>query len=213
MSLSRNSPMRTVVDVLALAPPGQGIPVDGKELRYFLFGNQADSLLHPLLQLAGLPALDWRDVHTWDRMNPIGGQGLLAWHRRKLGWLFPTEVRCLRDETTELSLAPTWRSGGAKALIVSTGPTSAVVLENRQPQGVDAAACGRGILAYRVDTQAATSPVAVLNRDAAAGPCRGNLAAYDLVAGQKIRVADTATFELLAIEDDGSYRLRVSRRP
>ena len=213
MSLSRGRQGDPLVAPYALAPPGEGIPVDGKELRHVLFGNHAQAFVHPLLQLAGLPSVDVRDVGSWDRMYGFGQGNLVSWHRRKLGWLGPAEVRCLRDQTTELSLAPTWRAGGAMALTVPTGSSSAVVLENRQRQGLDVSACGRGILAYRVDTQAATSAIAVLSRDAPAGPCRGSLAPYDLVVGQKLRVADTVTVELLAVEADGTYRLRVSRAP
>jgi hypothetical protein len=208
MSLSRGRPGDPPVGPYAIAPPGQGIPVDGKELRHFLFGTRAEALVHPLLQLAGLPSLDGRDVAGWDRMNAFGGRNLLAWHRRKLGWLGPTEVRCLRAETMDVALAPTWRGGGVKALIVPTGSTTAVLLENRQRQGVDAGGCGRGILPYRVDTEAATSPIRVLSYD---GTCGGGLTPHDVIPGQRLRAADTVTFELLSVEGD-EYRLRVSRR-
>lgn len=209
MSVSRGRQTDPRLDAFAIAPPGQGIPVDGKELRHFLFGDSAQAFGGPLLQLAGLPSLGFADVGGWDRMNALGGRGLFAWHRRKLGWLGPTEVRCIRGVPMEVELTPTWRAGGAKAVVVATGPQSAVVLENRQLQGHDATRCGRGVLPYRVDTAAATSPVVVLNR--AAGPCGGQFGPHDAVVGQSIRVLDAVTFQVLSIETDGTYRLRVSR--
>ena len=213
MSLSRGRQTDPRVDTWALAPPGQGIPVDGKELRHFLFGERADGLVHPLLQLAGLPSLGYADVGGWDRMNALNGRtgGLLGWHRRKLGWLGPAEIRCLRQRPLEIALAPTWRAGGVQAVIVPTGSTSAVVLENRQQQAVDASMCGRGILAYRVDTQAPTSPVHMLVPQRRVDSClRTDFVPHDLGPGQSIRL-DAVGFELLEAEADGSYRLRVSR--
>ncbi len=65
------------------------------------------------------------------------------------------------------------------------------------------------ILPYRLDTEAATSPIVVLNR--AAGRCAGQFGPHDAVVGQSIRVLDVVTFQLLSIETDGTYRLRVSR--
>ena len=213
MDLNRGPIPRPVLDPVAVAPPGQGIPVDGKELRHVMMGFSSTGLLRPLLQLAGLPSLGVRDVSRWDPMYFNTQLGLLAWHHRKLGWLRPNEVRCLREQPAEVTLEPTWRGGGTKALIVPIGSSNAVVLENRQQQGVDATACSRGLLPYRVDTQAATSPIVVLNSDPPAGPCRGDFAPYDVTLGQKLRIADTVTFEVLAIEADGTYRLRVSRAP
>jgi hypothetical protein len=209
---SATSP-RPQLDPVAVAPPGQGIAVDGKELRHFLFGRSPSALLPPLLQLAGVPVLASGDVGAWDRMGAFGGRGLLAWHRRKLGWIGPSEVRCVRSAPLEVVLAPTWRGGGIKAVIAPTGPAAAIVLENRQRQGHDATACVRGILAYRVDTQAPTSPIRTLNPGRAQGSisCPSDVAPYDVAAGQTVRVTDARSFEVLAVEDDGSYRVRVSR--
>jgi hypothetical protein len=138
------------------------------------------------------------------------GTGLLAWHRRKLGWLRPTEVRCLRGRALDVTLAPTWRGGGVKAVIAATGPGTAVVLENRQLQGHDAGRCARGVLPYRVETGASvTAAVTVVHKPG--GPCGADPGPHDAAPGQSIRVADAVTFEMLELLPDGSYRLRVSR--
>jgi hypothetical protein len=188
---------------------GQGITADGKLLRHFLLGDSVDRLRGPLLELAGLPVLRGGDVGAWDLMSGTG-TGLLAWHRRKLGWLRPTEVRCLRGRALDVTLAPTWRGGGVKAVIAATGPGTAVVLENRQLQGHDAGRCARGVLPYRVETGASVmAAVTVVHKPG--GPCGADPGPHDAAPGQSIRVADAVTFEMLELLPDGSYRLRVSR--
>jgi hypothetical protein len=138
--------------------------------------------------------------------------GLVAWHRRKLGWLQPWEVRCLRDKPIETALAPLWRGGGVKAVIAATGMHTAVVLENRQLQGVDAGQCSRGILPYTVQTEP-PSQIRMLHYDPSGGPCHGGWSPYDVGPGQSTRVGNALTFEVLSLEPDGPYRLRVSRSP
>lgn len=208
----------TQLEPLVLAPVGSGIVADGKELRHFAAANSL-TLLQTLLRLAGLPALDGGYATGWDLMAgpPEANRlGLLAWHRRKLGWLRPTEVRCLRTGSLELTLAPTWRPGGVKALVVPTGRNSAVVLENRQRQGPDAGLCTKGILAYeiRVDWR---YQLWVLARDRSYDVACGHAlsrATFDFERGGSTRVGGTTggvAFEVLDVLADGSYRLRVSR--
>ena len=58
--------------------------------------------LRSVLQLAGLPELPGGYVGEWDPMgygrNETGLLGMLAWHRRKLGWMEPSQVRCLGSD-------------------------------------------------------------------------------------------------------------------
>jgi hypothetical protein len=96
-------------------------------------------------------------------------------------------------------------------LVVPTGPTTAVVLENRQKQGRDQNICKRGILAYRVDTQAPTSKIRMLHVEPPGGTCSGGYAPHDLSPGQTARIGDAVGVELLGIDADDTYRLRVSR--
>jgi hypothetical protein len=207
------------VEPFALAPIGSGLQADGREVRHFAVGNTI-GLVQTLLRHAGLPVLNGGYATGWDLMaGPAdfrGGLGLLAWHRRKLGWLGPTEVRCLRTGSIELTLEPTWRPGGVKALVVPTGRNSAIVLENRQQQGPDAGLCTKGILAYevRADWQ---YQLWVIARDRTFDPACGHAlsrATFDFGRGGSTRVTGATggvSFEVLDVLPDGTYRLRVSR--
>jgi hypothetical protein len=210
----------TQIDPFALAPVGDGVLADGKELRHFAVAGSL-TLLQTLFRLAGIPVLEGGYASGWDALagppepNRIG---LLAWHRRKLGWLRPHEVRCVRAAPLEVTLEPTWRPGGVKAVVVPTGRNTALVLENRQRQGLDAGLCGQGILAYevRTDWQYQLWIIAADRTFDPAAACFQSLprAAFDFVRGGSRRVGGVgggATFEVLDKGVDGTYRLRVSR--
>ena len=207
------------IDLTAIAPPGTGVIADGKELRHFAVTGSPVTAVRALLQLAGLPAIGGGYVGDWDPMgfnvpNP-GFLGMLAWHRRKLGWLDPSQVRCLGTSPLEIMLEPTWRPGGVKEIVVPTGKTTAIVLENRQLGGLDAAHCRRGILAYEVRTDWEYH-LWILARDRTfERPCEAlAFAPYDFQPKDSTRVQGVGggvAFEVLSAEADGSYRLRVSR--
>lgn len=139
--------------------------------------------------------------------------GLFAWHRRKLGWLRPTEARCVREQPLEVTLSPTWRSGGTKLVLVPSSTTSLIALENRQRHGLDAGQCASGVLAYRVRSDW-THGIEVLpaSREfVPGGECGGlSFAPYDFRPKDSTTVAGV-TFEVLDVLPDGSYRLRVTR--
>jgi hypothetical protein len=144
---------------VVMAPPGQGIVVDGREIRAVVFANGrswGESLVPPLLRILGLPKLrDRQDqLGVWDSMVYVapGQAPLFGWHRRKLGWLDPTQVRCVRAGRTELTLAPLSRSGGMKLVVVPVSRTAAVVVELRRREGQDAKNCRDGLLVTRLDT-------------------------------------------------------------
>ena len=220
VSLPARRPLGSIgvaVEPFVLAPPGEGLVADGKELRHFALGRSVE-LVQTLLRHAGLPLLNGGYASGWDAMagpSEPNRIGLLAWHRRKLGWLRPHEIRCLRDTPLEVTLEPTWRPGGFKAVVVPTGRNSALVLENRQRQGLDAGLCGQGILAYevRIDWQ---YQLWILARDRTYDQGCPTLprAAFDFVRGGSTRAGGTTgsvAFEVLDKSADGSYRLRVSR--
>ncbi|MFJ9601194.1 M6 family metalloprotease domain-containing protein [Streptomyces althioticus] len=129
---------------------------------------------------------DW-DTHVgdWDLM---GSQFALApdlfgWHKWKLGWLEPRQVRCVQGgDPVRLTLeplgagpgtpvtgaagAPSFGLGsGTKLAVVRTGADSALVFEVRGPFGNDRAACRSGVLVYRVSsgTRSGRGPVEVID--------------------------------------------------
>lgn len=137
---------------------------------------------------------DW-DTHVgdWDLM---GSQFALApdlfgWHKWKLGWLEPRQVRCVREAgqvrltleplgagpgtpVTGAAGAPSFGLGrGTKLAVVRTGPDSALAFEARGPVGNDAAACRQGVLVYRVssDTRSGRGPIEVIDAHPRTGAC------------------------------------------
>ncbi|GGQ52787.1 peptidase M6 [Streptomyces althioticus] len=129
---------------------------------------------------------DW-DTHVgdWDLM---GSQFALApdlfgWHKWKLGWLEPRQVRCVQGggpvrltleplgagpgtPVTGAAGAPSFGLGsGTKLAVVRTGADSALVFEVRGPFGNDRAACRSGVLVYRVSsgTRSGRGPVEVID--------------------------------------------------
>ncbi|QDI70921.1 peptidase M6 [Streptomyces calvus] len=129
---------------------------------------------------------DW-DTHVgdWDLM---GSQFALApdlfgWHKWKLGWLEPRQVRCVQEAgpvrltleplaagpgtpVTGAAGAPSFGLGrGTKLAVVRTGPDSVLAFEARGQVGNDAAACRQGVLVYRVSsgTRSGRGPVEVVD--------------------------------------------------
>ncbi|MFF6913127.1 M6 family metalloprotease domain-containing protein [Streptomyces sp. NPDC012466] len=129
---------------------------------------------------------DW-DTHVgdWDLMGSQFGLApdLFAWHKWKLGWLDPRQVRCVQDAgPTRLTLEPlaagpggpmTGTAGaqafglgrGTKLAVVRTGPDSVLAFEARGPVGNDVAACRQGVLVYRVrgGAQSGGGPIEVID--------------------------------------------------
>ncbi|MDT6983805.1 M6 family metalloprotease domain-containing protein [Streptomyces lusitanus] len=129
---------------------------------------------------------DW-DTHVgdWDLM---GSQFALApdlfgWHKWKLGWLEPRQVRCVQEggpvrltleplgagpgaPVTGSAGAPSFGLGrGTKLAVVRTGADSALAFEVRGPFGNDRAACRPGVLVYRVHsgTRSGRGPIEVID--------------------------------------------------
>jgi hypothetical protein len=216
VTTSNKGLIRSTSEPVTIAPAGTGVVADGRELRHFGVVQSPVGAVRALLQLAGLPAIGGGYAGDWDPMgfnstNP-GLLGMLAWHRRKLGWLDPSQVRCLGTDPLEVTLEPTWRPGGVKAIVVQTNNTTAVVLENRQRSGLDAAHCGKGILAYQVRTDWQYHLWVVPANPVFDPKCEALAAApYDFRPKDSTRIQGAVTFEVIATEADGSYRLRVSR--
>jgi hypothetical protein len=214
---------REAVSELAFAvPAGRGIVADGREVRHVVLarGGPADRV-RSLLFLFGLPNL----LHTgkptlgqWDitSSNRRSAVPLTAWHRRKLGWLDPSQVRCPGVGTQEITLEPIWRSGGAKLALIPTSATSAVALEVREPLGQDADLCRGGVLAYRVETASSDQPLTQLQPSPPvySGPCAGAMQqVLDVGPGQttSFEPAPGLRVELVEKRAEGGYRIRVTR--
>ena len=159
------------------APPGDGIRVDGIEVRHSatlgedvreLFPRHYGSnvLVHETGHLLGLPDLYdvsandysrlFRFAGDWDTMGSTNsGAHFLAWHKWKLGWIDRTQLTCLSGpgEVTA-TISPAATAGGLKAVVVPTGPATAFVIEARRRVGQDARLCEEGVLIYTVDALA-----------------------------------------------------------
>jgi M6 family metalloprotease-like protein len=161
------------------AMPGDGIPVDGVEVRHSAtFGEDvrelfpphygSNVLVHETGHLLGLPDLYdasandysrvFRFAGDWDTMGSTNsGAHFLAWHKWKLGWIDQTQLTCLSGpgEVTA-TISPAAKAGGLKAVVVPTGPSTAFVIEARRRIGQDARLCEEGVLIYTVDALAHT---------------------------------------------------------
>lgn len=193
-----------------LAPVGEGIVADGRELRHFgLTPDHGPGIgFTTTLRWLGLPTA--AASHRWNL------PGLFGWHRRKLGWLDPSQIRCLRDKPIETELTPLALSGGTKLILMPRDFDRTLVLENRQRIGLDTEnyPCGRGILAYEIGTRPGSNPFTLLPRGASGSSetCgAGSDAPYDLRPGETTSISALVSVQILSQSDTGSYRLRVTR--
>ncbi|MFJ8050971.1 M6 family metalloprotease domain-containing protein [Streptomyces luteogriseus] len=158
---------------------------------------------------------DW-DTHVgdWDLMGSQFGLApdLFAWHKWKLGWLDPRQVRCVQDAgPARLTLEPlaagsgmptTGAAGaqgfglgrGTKLAVVRTGPDSVLALEARGPVGNDVAACRQGVLVYRVrgGAQSGGGPIEVIDAHPRTDACWED-SVYPPLADAPIGVGESFT--------------------
>jgi M6 family metalloprotease-like protein/uncharacterized repeat protein (TIGR01451 family) len=160
--------------------PGEGISVDGRELRRWITGAAsypsvptqieparyaAWIVTHEIGHLLGLPDLylkppgcppcpnSFEPVGYWDMMSdsPLFAH-FLAWHKWLLGWLDPAQLRGLPSPgSLETTLTPLAAPGGVKAVVVPQSTSKAYVVEARVPLGWERVLCDRGVLVYTVD--------------------------------------------------------------
>lgn len=145
---------------------GSGVTVGGKT-----FENGATSgrdLLtwgykwfnHEIGHALGLPDLyaftnpAHRFVGEFSLMGLISGSApeFLGWERWNLGWIDDTQVVVPGPGISATELTPLETTGGAKLIVIPTGRTTAVVVENRRSLGFDNALARPGVLAYFIDT-------------------------------------------------------------
>jgi M6 family metalloprotease-like protein len=149
------------------ALPGDGIEVDGVELRHGVtFGNDIRNdhwgwrvLVHEMGHVFGLPDLYGyapASVHEyvggWDPMGLLtNGSHFLAWHKAKLGWIDEDQVMVLEDgESAEVLVTPIGTSGGTKLVVLPIADDQAYALEVRTRAAVESDE--PGVLLYRVRT-------------------------------------------------------------
>ncbi len=154
------------------APDWGGFSADGTIIyNAATSGNDLEAwgylwLNHEANHTMGLPDLyayqydtnNYADLHRFvgdfDIMGFIGGKApeLLAFQRWQLGWLDDSQIVCQQVAETTTTLSPIETSYGVKAVIVPTGPQTAVVIESRRPLGYDSNLFKSGALVYTVDT-------------------------------------------------------------
>jgi M6 family metalloprotease-like protein len=135
--------------------------------------------------------------------------GLLAWERYVLGWLDESQLVCSPNGVGNYSLTPIETAGGIKAVVIPTGRTTALVVEDRRALGLDSKLAKPGLLVYRVDTSKTSGygPVQVISNATLAADPRYLKA--PLAVGESVTV-DGFTFKHTATAS-GSDALAVTR--
>jgi len=217
-------------------PAGSPLAIaDGTEIRHAVFVGShrlqearhgSDGILHETGHVLGLPDLygDPTALGGWDPMsfNIVPGAEFISWQRWKLGWLDPPQIRCVQPgRTVEATLTPLEQSGGLKMVVAPLDANRALVLENRQPIGLDTRLCDKGILAYTVDGTVTFpgSPIHVLPahpgtdtdgvKQQQCGPKYD--ATLDLGTGETSTLQTSGVGVEIVSTDGASYVVRVTR--
>ncbi|MFD3926822.1 M6 family metalloprotease domain-containing protein [Streptomyces sp. NPDC058614] len=218
------------------APVADGVAVSNAS---FVYSRQDDGsgsysetgyrvLPHENGHTFGLPDLYTQDgggaVGHWDIMSEDWGAGndLLGWHKWKLGWLDETQVACAASSgTTEYTLTPLAKPGGAKLVFVPTSTRTGYALELRTRDGNDAAVCRPGILIYKVDANVDTGngPVTVYDSHRDSGGCtrspnvHAELSDAPFAPGESFKDPKTGVaITVTGVDLAGNYRVYVTRR-
>ncbi|WP_326722510.1 M6 family metalloprotease domain-containing protein [Streptomyces sp. NBC_00243] len=218
------------------APVADGVAVSNAS---FVYSRQDDGsgsydetgyrvLPHENSHTFGLPDLYTQDgggaVGHWDIMSEDWGAGndLLGWHKWKLGWLDETQVACAASPgTTEYTLTPLAKPGGAKLVFVPTSARTGYALELRTRDGNDAAVCRPGILIYKVDANVDTGngPVNVYDSHRGSGGCtrspnvHAELSDAPFTPGESFKDPKTGVvITVTEVDLAGNYRVYVTRR-
>ena len=203
--------------------PGGGIKSqDGEILHATYVGRDARVpwvFIHETLHHLGLPDLyDFqgdalRHVGAWDILaDGRYEQEVLAWHKWKLGWLDPAEIRCLEGKgQLEETISPSETTGKVRMVVVPTGPSTAYVVEVRRPIGHDQRIC-QGVLVYTVDARVASGSGPIEIKPPKPGPPSCS-AALELGSPEANTTYDDDTVRIEPLATNGSaYRIRVTRK-
>ena len=203
--------------------PGGGIKSQDGEILHATYVGRDTRVpwvfIHETLHHLGLPDLyDFqgdalRHVGAWDIMaDGRYEQEVLAWHKWKLGWLDPAEIRCLEGKgQLEETISPSETTGKVRMVVVPTGPSTAYVVEVRRPIGHDGRLC-QGVLVYTVDARVASGSGPIEIKPPKPGPPSCS-AALDLGSPGANTTYDDDTVKIELLATDGSaYRVRVTRK-
>jgi M6 family metalloprotease-like protein len=218
------------------APVADGVPVANAS---FVYSRQDDGsgsldrtgyrvLPHENGHVFGLPDLYTAEgggsVGHWDIMSEDWGANndLLGWHKWKLGWLDASQVSCVTTPgTSEYTLTPLARAGGAKLLFVPVSGRTGYAVELRTHEGNDEAVCRPGLLIYKVDADVDTGmgPVTVHDSERDSGGCtrspnvHAELSDAPFAPGEDFEDRKKGIRITVAGADlAGNYRVRVTRR-
>lgn len=218
------------------APVADGVPVANAS---FVYSRQDDGsgsyaqtgyrvLPHENGHVFGLPDLYTANgggaVGHWDIMSEDWGANndLLGWHKWKLGWLDASQVSCVTAPgTTEYTLTPLAREGGAKLLFVPVSGRTGYAVELRTREGNDEAVCRPGLLIYKVDADVDTGmgPVTVHDSERDSGGCtrspnvHAELSDAPFAPGEDFEDRRKGIRITVAGADlAGDYQVRVTRR-
>ncbi|WP_107416661.1 M6 family metalloprotease domain-containing protein [Streptomyces sp. CC53] len=163
-------------------------------------------------------------VGHWDIMSEDWGANndLLGWHKWKLGWLDPGQVRCAAASgTRDYTLTPLGRNDrGPKLALVPLSRSSGYAVEVRTPEGNDEAVCEPGVLIYRVrsDVDTGQGPVRVLDSEPDSGGCTRRPNVHAELSDAPYRPGESFVdrragirITVLARKGDGTHRVRVTR--
>ncbi|MEV2246760.1 M6 family metalloprotease domain-containing protein [Streptomyces sp. NPDC049970] len=217
------------------APFADGVPLANTS---FVYSRQDDGsgsypetgyrvLPHENGHVFGLPDLYTMEgggsVGHWDIMSEDWGANndLLGWHKWKLGWLDNDQVSCAAAPgTSEHTLEPLATTGGSKLAFVPLTAQSGWAVEVRTPEGNDEAVCRPGVLIYEVssDVDTGQGPVSVADSTEDSGGCTRRPNVHTELSDAPFEPGETfddrangIRISVLAKEDDGSYRIRITR--
>ncbi|WP_328582078.1 M6 family metalloprotease domain-containing protein [Streptomyces sp. NBC_00370] len=176
---------------------------------------------------------DWDTyVGDWDVMGSQFGLApdFFGWHKWKMGWLDPRQVRCVRPTgTTLLTLEPIAAApavggrAGTRLAVVRTGAESAVAIEARAATGNDAHTCTEGVLIYKVrgGTASGGGPIEVVDTHPHSEAC-WDRSVYPPLADAPLGVGETFTVpgngERITVEvadrtSTGAYTVKITTSP
>ncbi len=223
--------------------PGQGVKVDGGEIcSAVIFGadirdssttSSSYAFVHETghtFGLADLYAFDFcvydyqfKYLGAWSVMSwDLKGTMFNAWDLRKLGWLDPSQMRCLGVGRHEETITALEEVGGLKALVIRTSPYSAYVIEVRQKINLDSYLCDRGVLVYKVDARVESGSGPIVVEPARACKDAGQNYKCGLLynatlnldqGGEKTLDVVNGNFKVEVLSEVGTgYKVRVTRR-
>jgi M6 family metalloprotease-like protein len=160
-------------------------------------------------------------VGYWDLMSEVPLHAhFLSWHKWLLGWLDSAQMRLLDTPgALEETLTPLAAPGGVKAVVAPLTASTAYVVEAREPMGWESGLCDRGVLVYTVDSTKRNAEGPVQLKPASSPPASSSCGptwqpGYDTGPGEDSVYEDPASgvrVDVLQRNDDGSYRVRVTR--